>query len=95
MDSAYAAAEIAQVCRELDHVPISDVHCSKRKQGQSLDPAQAQRYGERTVAERAYSRLKDSFGGRCVRVRGHARVHLHLRSGVLALFADQLLKRAT
>lgn len=95
MDSAYAAAEIAQACRELDHVPIIDVHGSKRRQGEALDPATARRYGERTVVERAYSRLKDSFGARFVRVRGHAKVHLHLMFGVLALFADQLLQLAT
>lgn len=44
--------------------------------------------------ERAYSRLKDSFGARYVRVRGHAKVHLHLMLGVITLFADQLLKLA-
>ena len=44
--------------------------------------------------ERAYSRLKDEFGARFVRVRGHAKVHLHLMFGVIALFADELLKVA-
>jgi len=34
--------------------------------------------------------LKDEFGGRQVRVKGHANVHLHLMFGILALFADQL-----
>jgi len=46
----------------------------------------------RSNAERGNSRLKDSFGLRFVRVRGHAKVHLHTMLGVLALFADQLLK---
>ena len=32
--------------------------------------------------------------GRFVRVRGHAKVHLHLMLGVITLFADQLLKLA-
>ena len=50
--------------------------------------------GERTVVERAYSRLKDEFGACSVRVRGHAKVHLHLMLGVITLFADQWLKLA-
>jgi len=95
MDCAYAAPEIELTCRELNHVPIIDAHPSHKKQGKRFDPATARRYGERTVVERAYSRLKDEFGARCVRVRGHPKVHLHLMFGVLVLFADQLLKLAT
>lgn len=94
MDSAYAAPEIEQAVRELGQVPIIDVHGARQKQGVTLDPATARRLGERTVVERAYSRLKDEFGARFVRVRGHAKVHLHLMLGVVALFADQLLKLA-
>jgi len=94
MDSAYAAPEIEQVCRELDHVPIIDLHPSRKKEGKTFDPATARRYQERTVVERAYGRLKDDFGARFVRVRGHAKVHLHLMLGVITLFADQLLKLA-
>jgi len=51
-----------------------------------------QRAATRSNAERGNRRLKDSFGLRFVRVRGHAKVHLHTMLGVLALFADQLLK---
>ena len=94
MDSAYAAAEIEQVVRELGHVPIIDLHSSRKQKGETFDPATARRYHERTVVERAYSRLKDEFGARSVRVRGHAKVHLHLMFGVITLFADQLLKLA-
>ena len=57
--------------------------------------AEQQRYKERTAVERAYSRLKDDFGGRHVRVRGHCKVHAHIMFGVLALFADQALKLVT
>jgi hypothetical protein len=94
MDSAYEAALIEQVCRELGHVPIID---SKTRNGVKVpfDPATAQRYKIRTTVERTYSRLKDEFGARHVRVRGHCKVHAHIMFGVLALFADQLLKLAT
>jgi hypothetical protein len=94
MDAAYAAPEIEQAIRQLGHVPIIDLHASFKKQGQQFDPATARRYDERTVVERAYSRLKDEFGARFVRVRGHAKVHLHLMFGVITLFADHLLKLA-
>ena len=57
-----------------------------------FDPAHSERYKERTTAERGNSRLKDAFGLRHLRVRGHAKVHLHLLFGVVALFADQLLR---
>ena len=37
-------------------------------------------------------RLKDEFGGRHLRVRGHAKVSCHLMFGILALTCDQLLR---
>jgi len=40
-------------------------------------------------------RLKDAFGGRVVRVRGHARVMCHRMFGILALTANQLVSFAT
>jgi len=94
MDSAYEASLITQVCRELNHVPIID---TKTRRGVKVpfDPATAERYKVRTTVERAYGRLKDEFGARHVRVRGHAKVHTHIMFGVVALFADQLLKLVT
>ena len=55
-------------------------------------PAQEQRCGLRTMVERVYSRLKDEFGARFIRVRGAGKIMAHLMFGVLALTADQLLK---
>ena len=57
-----------------------------------LSPAEARRYNERAVAERTNSGLKCSFGGEDVMVRGAAKVKLHLMFGLIALFADQLMK---
>lgn len=94
MDSAYDADLIHDVSKSLGHVPIIDPH-PRRKDPIPLDPAKARRYHERTVAERGNSRLKDEFGGRCLRVRGHAKVHQHIMFGMVALFADQLLKIVT
>ena len=55
-------------------------------------PAEEQRFEERTMVERVYSRLKDEFGARTIRVRGASKIMAHLRFGVLALTVDQLLK---
>jgi DDE family transposase/transposase-like protein DUF772 len=57
-----------------------------------LPPAEWDRLAERNMVERVYSRLKDEFGGRTVRVRGAAKVMAHLMFGLLALTVDQLLK---
>ena len=53
---------------------------------------ETERFRERTTAERVNARIKDEFGGRFVRVRGHAKVLAHLMFGLLALTADQLLR---
>ena len=49
-----------------------------------------QRYGERTAIERVNGRLKDEFGVRHLRVRGHKKVHAHLMFGVVVLCVDQI-----
>jgi hypothetical protein len=54
--------------------------------------AEEQRFAERTMVERVYSRLKDEFGARGIRVRGAGKIMAHLMFGVLALTVDQLLK---
>ncbi|MBA4419199.1 MAG: hypothetical protein C0392_15025 [Syntrophus sp. (in: bacteria)] len=93
MDSAYDAKHIHGVSRSLGHVPIIDKNPRK---GEALPmlPAEALRYNERTAVERTNGRLKEEFGGRTVKVRGHAKVKLHLMFGIVALFADQLLRLA-
>jgi len=91
MDAAYDARPIYAVSRSLGHVPIID----KNGRGQEvipLAPHEAARYKERTVAERFHSRLKEEFGGGNVMVQGARKVGLHIMFGVIALFADQLLK---
>lgn len=57
-------------------------------------PAEERRFAERTMVERVYSRLKDEFGARLIRVRGASKIMAHLMFGVLALTVDQLLKLA-
>lgn len=94
--------------RSLGHIPIIDVH-PRRDQALKLElqteekrakllgyrSAEDMRYRERTTVERVNARLKDEFGGRTIRVRGHAKVMCHLMFGIVALAADQILRLIT
>jgi hypothetical protein len=103
MDSAYDVPEIWDKSRTLGHVPIIDAHprrggkaeaeaeaLAKRRAGYEL--AEEIRYNERSAAERVNSAIKDSYGGRSIRVRGHAKVFCHLMFGILALTVEQLMR---
>jgi hypothetical protein len=92
MDAGYDAYVIDEYSRHLGHVPIIVPNTRGREERIPFDPATAHRFRERSTVERAWSRLKDEFGGRVLRVRGYVKVHAHLMFGVLALFADQLLR---
>jgi hypothetical protein len=108
MDSAYDVPQIHDLSRQLGHVPLIDVN-PRRNQALKEDiaaenkrcrlvghpPAEAIRYNERSTVERVNARLKDEFGGRMVRVRGHAKVMCHLMFGILALTANQLVTLVT
>lgn len=108
MDSAYDVKEIIEHSKKLNHVPLIDVNPrgdlarktdleAEQKARKTLNwkPAEAVRYNERTVAERGNARLKDEFGGRTLRVKGHEKAYCHLMIGILVLAADQLIRLAT
>ena len=104
MDSAYDVPQIHDMSRQLGHIPLIDVNPrrnqdlknemaaeNKRCRLVGHKTAEAIRYNERSTVERVNARLKDEFGGRVVRVRGHAKVMCHLMFGILALTANQML----
>jgi hypothetical protein len=106
MDAAYDVVEILDHSRYLGHIPLIDKNPrrdtelakemeaeAKRQKLVHWQPAEQVRYNERSTAERTNARLKDEFGGRMVRVRGHVKVACHLMFGVLALAADQLMRQ--
>ena len=103
MDSAHDAPEIHRHCGQSGHVPIIDVNPRRDralKELKEMEPRaraavnipdpKAIRYSNRSTVERVNARLKDEFGGRHVRVRGHAKVFAHIMFGILALAIDQL-----
>ncbi len=106
MDSAYDSPLIKQHSKSLGHVPLIDENPrtkarkaelllerkAKRKAGYKLSADI--RYNERSTVERVNGRLKDDFGARMVRVKGHAKVMTHLMFGVIALTVDQLMRYA-
>jgi hypothetical protein len=94
MDAAYDAREIYEVSRSLGHVPLIDKN-PRGKEVIPMAPHEAIRYRERTASERFNSRIKEEFGAHHVMVRGYQKVKLHLMFGVIALFADQLIKLAS
>lgn len=92
MDSAYDAPQIHQFSRQLGHVPIIDPN-ARRGEKVPLEPAQAQRFNQRSACERVNSLLKERYGGRWVRVRGPHKVLAHLMFGLIALTAHALWAR--
>src|SRR3990170_5504096 len=95
MDSAYDAETIRNHSISLGHVPLIDFTHRSPKDTRAFAPHEAQRYKERSTAERVNARLKDEFGGRMVRVRGNQKVMAHLMFGVIALTVDQLVRFVT
>jgi transposase len=104
MDSAYDVPQIHDMSRQLGHIPLIDVNPrrdkalkdeltaeNKRCRLVGHKTAEAIRYNERSTVECVNARLKDEFGGRVVRVRGHAKVMCHLMFGLLALTANQMM----
>jgi hypothetical protein len=92
MDRGYQSQHIVAHSRGLGHVPIIDRQKSTGGEAPVMAPHEQVRFRERTTVERVNSALKEGFGGRYVRVRGHAKVMAHLMFGVLALTVDRLLR---
>ncbi len=104
MDAAYDAPQIEAHSRALGHVPIINPNPrskakkeeleaeTKRRKKVNYTAAEDKRYNERSTVERVNGRIKDEFGARMVRVRGHAKVMAHLMFGIVVLTVDQLMK---
>jgi hypothetical protein len=99
MDAAYDAGEIIEHSRSLGHVPLinpvkryTNPETGEKESKRHFSWAEQDRFKERTTVERVNARLKDEFGVREIRVRGHEKVAAHLMFAVLALTADQILK---
>jgi hypothetical protein len=94
MDAAYCSSVLREHSRSLGHVPLID-HNPRKGEKIEFTPSEAQRYKERSQAERTNARLKDDYGGRHIRVRGNAKVMSHLMFGILAPTAEQIHRLLT
>ena len=104
MDAAYDSPLIKEHSKKLGHVPLIDENPRtknrkieikqelKRRRYFNYKEAGDIRYNERSTVERVNGRLKDDFGARMIRVKGHAKVMTHLMFGVIALTVDQLMR---
>jgi len=105
MDSAYDAQPIIDDCLAAGRVPVIDRNTRRdtalkaeiaaeraRRRLIKLPDPRDLTYNERTTAERANARIKDEFGGRHLRVRGHLKAFCHLMFGVVALAADSIVR---
>jgi hypothetical protein len=88
-DAAYCSKDLREDSRSRNHVSLFD-HNPRGGEKQEFAAHEAQRYKDRTGAERANSGLKHSFGARQVWVKGQGKVHAHLMFGVLCLCAEQI-----
>lgn len=66
MDAAYDSAIIREHSKQLGHVTLIDFNHRSPKDERQFDPHEAQRYKERSTAERVNARVKNEFGGLCV-----------------------------
>ena len=96
-DAAYDAGEIRESSEANGHAAIIDAN--PRRGGPKPDcrgerfvriiPAEKVRFRNRSGVERVNGHLHDAHGGRTVRVRGHAKVFLHLLLGLLVIAVEQ------
>jgi IS5 family transposase len=91
MDAAYNSDLINKTVTEAGKVPIVDPKKPRGGEKIPLSPAEQERYKTRTTVERTNSAIKDDFGRRYIRVRGHEKVTAHLMFGVLAMTALRLV----
>lgn len=97
-DAGYDAAEIRQASLSLNHMPIIDRN--PRRGDKNVDDvggrkvnivdAVTRRYFVRSGIERVFSHLHEAHGGKFVRVRGSAKVLLHLMFGLIVIAAEQI-----
>ena len=99
-DAGYDAEEIRQESLALSHVPIIDRN-PRRGEKNIIDvggrnvgiiDATTRRYYQRSSIERVFSLLFEAHVGKNIRVRGQAKVYLHLMFGILVITVEQIFK---
>lgn len=96
-DAAYDAKEIREFSESGNHVLIIDVNPrrgtpkpdDRGERRVRIPSAEKVRFRNRSGVERVNGHLHDAHSGRTVKVRGHAKVLLHLMLGLLVIAVEQ------
>lgn len=91
-DKGYDSADLRKHVMSFGKVPLFQPRSCESANKIEFDPAMSERFKRRTSVERAFSRCKDNFGFRNVRVKGHSKVLAHLMTGILMLCALRILE---
>lgn len=95
MDAAYDAAIIRDFTASTNHVALIDFNRRSPKDERKFEKFEAERYKNRSSAERFNSLLKDNYAGEGFRYRGPDKVRAHLMFGVLCIAVEQSLRLLT
>ena len=91
-DAAYDAEPIREACAELGTVAVIDANPRRSAGARTMGELGREVYKDRGAAERFFSHLLESHGGRTVRVRAPAKVALHLLLGAIVVAVEQMLR---
>ena len=94
-DSAYDTAILRQRAADKGHVALTDFNHRSPNDNRCFAPHEKIRYKNRSSAERVNSNLKDNYGGRVIRVRGHDKVLAYLTFGLFCITVEQTLRLLT
>lgn len=95
MDAAYDASIIRDEIEKNGRVPLIDFNNRSPKDERKFEDFQAERYKNRSGAERVNSNLKDNLGARNIRVKGHKKVATHLGFGLIIMAIEQTIRLLT
>jgi len=92
-DAAYDAEAIRTACANEGAIAIIDRNRRKSADEPThMTETEAKLYKQRPAAERYFSHLLDSHGGRTVRVRTPNKIVLHLMYGTLVVAVEQIMR---
>ena len=91
-DAAYDAEPIRAACAELGTVAVIDANPRRSAGTRAMGELEREVYKDRSAAERFFSHLLESHGGRTVRVRAPKKVALHLLLGAIVVAVEQMLR---
>ena len=91
-DKGYDSIDLRKNVESFGKIPLFQPRDYESPNKIEFDPPMSERFKRRTSVERAFSRCKDRFGCRNVRVKGYAKVLAHVMTGILMLCAMRIIE---